>query len=146
MTIKQILMEANAIQINIDVANWQEAIEIAAAPLISGGYIHESYKNEVIKNTEDYGPYYVFGDEGLAIPHARPDSGVIKNGFSLVLLNKPISIKGSDAVDILVMFGATNSNEHIKEGLVEIVEMLDDKVKMDRLRNAESIDEVIKIL
>lgn len=74
MTIKQLLQEANAIQIGIDATDWRQVIALAAKPLVSGGYLDASYPDAVIANTLAHGAYYVF-EEGIAIPHARPDAG-----------------------------------------------------------------------
>lgn len=115
MTIKQLLQEANAIQIGIDATDWRQVIALAAEPLVSGGYLDASYPDAVIANTLAHGAYYVF-EEGIAIPHARPDAGVIRDCFSMILLNEPISFEGSDKADIVIMFGARDSNAHIEEG------------------------------
>ncbi|MDR8470043.1 PTS fructose transporter subunit IIA, partial [Acinetobacter baumannii] len=92
----------------------------------------------VINNTKEYGAYYVF-DEGIAIPHARPECGVIKNCFSLATLKKPLSIHGSEPVDIVVMFGGVDSNVHITEGIASIVGLLEDETNLARIRKATSV-------
>ncbi|MGK3141291.1 PTS sugar transporter subunit IIA [Pantoea sp. C2G6] len=145
MTIKQLLQEANAIQIGIDATDWRQVIALAAEPLVSGGYLHASYPDAVIANTLTHGAYYVF-EEGIAIPHARPEAGVIRDCFSLILLTEPISFEGSDKADIVIMFGARDSNAHIEEGIRAIVSLLEDEATLVRLRQASSVAEVIDIL
>ncbi|MGC1025180.1 PTS sugar transporter subunit IIA [Pantoea agglomerans] len=145
MTIKQLLQEANAIQIGIDATDWRQVIALAAEPLVSGGYLDASYPDAVIANTLAHGAYYVF-EEGIAIPHARPEEGVIRDCFSMILLNEPISFEGSDKADIVIMFGASDSNAHIEEGIRAIVSLLEDEETLVRLRQASSIAEVIDIL
>lgn len=145
MTIKQLLQEANAIQIGIDATDWRQVIALAAEPLVSGGYLDAAYPDAVIANTLAHGAYYVF-EEGIAIPHARPEAGVIRDCFSMILLNEPISFEGSVKADIVIMFGARDSNAHIEEGLRAIVSLLEDEETLVRLRQASSIAEVIDIL
>ncbi|MEB6223445.1 PTS sugar transporter subunit IIA [Pantoea anthophila] len=145
MTIKQLLQEADAIQTGIDATDWRQVIALAAAPLVSGGYLHASYPEAVIANTLTHGAYYVF-EEGIAIPHARPEAGVIRDCFSLILLKEPISFAGSDKADIVIMFGARDSNVHIEEGIRAIVSLLEDEETLVRLRQASSAAEVIDIL
>ncbi|EIB98836.1 PTS sugar transporter subunit IIA [Pantoea anthophila] len=145
MTIKQLLQEADAIQTGIDATDWRQVIALAAAPLVSGGYLHASYSEAVIANTLTHGAYYVF-EEGIAIPHARPEAGVIRDCFSLILLKEPISFAGSDKADIVIMFGARDSNAHIEEGIRAIVSLLEDEETLVRLRQASSAAEVIDIL
>ncbi|MCE0492080.1 PTS sugar transporter subunit IIA [Pantoea sp. Mb-10] len=145
MSIKQLLQEADAIQVGITTSDWREAIALAASPLVKGGYLQPSYPEAVIANTLTHGAYYVF-DEGIAIPHARPESGVLKDCFSLVVLTHPISFQGSEKADIVILFGARDSNAHIEEGIRAIVTLLDDEQTLVRLRHASSAAEVIDIL
>lgn len=145
MTIKQVLQEADAIQIGVRTSDWRQAIALAAQPLIRGGYVKASYPDAVIANTLKHGAYYVF-EEGIAIPHARPESGVVKDCFSLLLLAEPVSFDGSDKADIVIMFGARDSNAHIEEGIRAIVSLLDNETTLARLRQANSVAEVIDIL
>lgn len=145
MTIKKLLIEAQSIQVGVSVTDWKDVIAIAAKPLIEGGYIHESYSQAVINNTLEHGPYYVF-EEGLAIPHARPESGVIKNCFSMVLLTEPISFAGSNKADIIIMFGAKDGKSHIEDGIRSIVNLLENEDTMDKLRHVKVKEEVMAIL
>ncbi|AWQ18846.1 PTS fructose transporter subunit IIA [Pantoea ananatis] len=145
MTIKQLLQEANAVQVGIAARDWQQVIAMAARPLVEGGYIQASYPQAVIENTLTHGAYYVF-EEGIAIPHARPETGVIRDCFSMVLLAEPVSFDGSDKADIVIMFGARDSNAHIEEGIRAIVTLLEDEETLVRLRQASSVAEVMEIL
>jgi ascorbate PTS system EIIA or EIIAB component len=145
MSIKQLLMEADAIQVGIQATEWQQVITLAAKPLVQGGYLQPAYADAVIANTLEHGAYYVF-EEGIAIPHARPESGVLKNCFSMVLLAEPISFQGSDKADIVILFGACDSNAHIEEGIRAIVELLESDETLARLRQASNPAEVIAIL
>ena len=145
MTIKQLLIEAGAIQVGVQETDWKKVIELAVRPLVENGYIHASYYQAVISNTLAHGAYYVF-DEGIAIPHARPECGVIKNCFSMVLLEQPIAFEDSEEADIVILFGATDSNSHIEEGIRAIVDLLDNKPRLERLRAAKLWQEVVEIL
>lgn len=145
MSIKQLLMEADAIQVGIQATDWRQVIALAAKPLIQGGYLQPAYADAVIANTLEHGAYYVF-EEGIAIPHARPESGVLKNCFSLILLAEPISFQGSDKADIVILFGARDGNAHIEEGIRAIVELLESDETLARLRQASNPAEVMAIL
>ena len=138
MTIKELLIEADAIQVGVTESDWQKVIQLAASPLVAKGYISADYGQAVIDNTLHHGAYYVF-DEGVAIPHARPECGVKRNCFSLVVLNKPIQFADSEKADIVIMFGAQDSNAHIEEGIRAIVALLDNNETMAKLRAASSV-------
>lgn len=145
MTIKQLLQEASAIQVGVDARDWRHVIALAAQPLIRGGYVKASYPDAVIANTLAHGAYYVF-EEGIAIPHARPEAGVLKDCFSLILLSEPVAFADSDKADIVIMFGARDGNAHIEEGIRAIVTLLEDEETLRKLRQAGSVKEVIEIL
>lgn len=145
MGIKDFLSENQCIQVGVDVDSWGEIIEIVATPLITGGFVTRDYPRAVIDNTKEYGAYYVF-DEGIAIPHARPECGVIKNCFSMATLKQPVSIHGSEPVDIVVMFGGVDSNAHITEGIASIVALLENEATLAQIRKATSVDEVLRLL
>ncbi|MFS2222202.1 PTS sugar transporter subunit IIA [Pantoea sp. B65] len=145
MSIKEFLLKNKYIQVRIDVDSWGEIIEQAAKPLIEGGFVTAEYPQAVINNTMEYGAYYVF-DEGIAIPHARPECGVIKDCFSMVTLTHPVSINGSEPVDIIVMFGGVNSDSHITEGIASIVGLLEQEETLSQIRRATTIDEIIGLL
>ncbi|MCS2150810.1 PTS sugar transporter subunit IIA [Scandinavium manionii] len=145
MAIKELLIEAQAIQVGVREKDWQKVIEMAARPLVENGYILPSYHQAVIANTLEHGAYYVF-EEGIAMPHARPECGVLKNSFSLLLLDEPIGFADSDKADIVIMFAAKDSNAHIEEGIRAIVNWLGDDDVMAKLRKAKAKEEVIAIL
>lgn len=145
MSIRQFLSQHQYIQIGMHIDCWSKIIETAARPLIEGGFVTADYPQAVIDNTNKYGAYYVF-DEGIAIPHARPECGVLKNGFSMLTLDHPVSIKGSEPVDIIVMFGGADSDSHITEGIASIVELLDQEATLTRIRQAKTIDEILGLL
>ncbi len=101
MTIKELLIEADAIQVGVVESDWQRVIKLAARPLEAKGFISTEYSQAVIDNTLNHGAYYVF-DEGIAIPHARPECGVRRNCFSLVVLEKPIPFADSEKRTLLL--------------------------------------------
>ncbi|MBP2169919.1 PTS system ascorbate-specific IIA component [Erwinia toletana] len=145
MSIKQFLSQNQYIQVRMDVDSWSDIIAQAAKPLISGGFVTPEYPQAVINNTIEYGAYYVF-DEGIAIPHARPECGVIKDCFSMMTLSHPLSINGSEPVDIIVMFGGVNSDSHITEGIASIVGLLEQEDTLSQIRRATTIDEILGLL
>lgn len=145
MSIKNFLLQHNCIQLGVICKTWEDAIYCAAQPLISAGCITNAYPIAVIENTKEYGPYYVF-DEGIAIPHARPECGVRENCFSLLTLQTPLSIHGSEPVDILIMFGGVNSDAHITEGIASIVNLLEKDDMLSRIRCATTSDDIVGVL
>ncbi len=71
------------IQIVDSVSDWKQAIRLSAQPLLAKETITEEYVEAIFKSHQELGPYYVLAP-GLAMPHARPEQGAIKNGLSLL--------------------------------------------------------------
>lgn len=57
----------------------------------------------------------------------------------------PIQFADSEKADIVIMFGAQDSNTHIEEGIRAIVALLDNNETMAKLRAASSREEVLLI-
>lgn len=146
MDIKRNLIDLNAIQVNIAVDDWRDAIRVAAVPLITHRYIEPRYCETIIRNTEQDGPYYVFDEAPLAMPHAHPEDGVLKTGFSLVTLESPISFEGSVPVDVVMMFGAINVEMHISEGLQAILLLIEQGQKLAAIRKADSVASILNVI
>lgn len=144
--LKEILQEANAIQLQVDTSDWKEALSIVAKPLIDRNFIEERYVEAIKKITEETGPYYVFEDEMFALPHARPEEGVNKLGFSLITLKTPISINSSPDVDLIIMLCAKDGNSHIEYGLKPIFELLSDPEIRQKVKSARSSEEILELL
>lgn len=62
-----------------NVSNWEEALKIAAKSLVDNNNIEERYIQAIIDDVYKYGPYIVL-TEGAAMPHSRPENGVLKMG------------------------------------------------------------------
>jgi len=65
------LLTKDCIQIANVVPSWQEAIRLAATPLVRQNKIEQRYIEAMIQSIEQYGPYVVITPK-VALPHARP--------------------------------------------------------------------------
>lgn len=70
--------------------DWRGAIKLACRPLAQQGKISAGYADAIISATEKNGPWYILTPE-FALPHARPDEGVLSphSVLSLVAAPKP---------------------------------------------------------
>ncbi|MCE0228185.1 PTS sugar transporter subunit IIA, partial [Klebsiella pneumoniae] len=71
---------------------------------------------------------------------------LVRTFLSLVVLEKPIPFADSEKADIVIMFGARDSNAHIEEGIRSIVALLDNNDTIAKLRTARSREEVVALL
>lgn len=94
------------------VPDWDEALKLAAKPLVENGIVEPRYVDALVAN-KDRDPYIVIGP-GLAIPHAAPEEGVIQTGMSLLQLETPVHFSEEEQIKVLVVIAAKDKHQHIR--------------------------------
>lgn len=138
-------LDASLVQFETRVENWQEAIIKSAQPLLEGGYINQGYLDAMIESVNEHGPYIVIAPK-VAMPHARPETGSIKMGYSVLKLDEPVSFSEEEGhqVELLIALSCENPESHL-EVLQFIVEILSDQDKFDRALAAKEKSELVEI-
>ncbi|AGI31450.1 TPA: PTS sugar transporter subunit IIA [Mannheimia haemolytica] len=150
MNLKQSLIENNSILLNQSAANWEDAIKIGTDLLVKAGTIEPRYYDNIVSKIKEMGPYIILAP-GLAMPHARPEEGVIKTSFALVTFDTPIYFEGEDEpVHVMLTLAGSDSDQHM-QGLVEITQVLDDPesdtgVDLDKIRRCKTAEEVYAVI
>ena len=145
MTLLESLLENNSIALSQKAETWEEAVEKCMLPLINSNAVERRYLEAIIKKTNELGPFYILAP-GLAMPHDRPESGVKKDSFSFVTLEKPVVFPDGQEVDILIGLAATSSDIHNTEAIPQIVMLFDDETVFDKIRAAKSNEDIINLL
>ncbi|HGO5846820.1 TPA: PTS sugar transporter subunit IIA [Mannheimia haemolytica] len=150
MNLKQSLIENNSILLNQSAANWEDAIKIGTDLLVKAGTIEPRYYDNIVSKIKEMGPYIILAPS-LAMPHARPEEGVIKTSFALVTFDTPIYFEGEDEpVHVMLTLAGSDSDQHM-QGLVEITQVLDDPesdtgVDLDKIRRCKTAEEVYAVI
>ena len=146
MVLKDFILNNHTWELGVEVNDCDEAIRIAAGMLVKAGAAEERYPQAVIDITTENGPYYVIAP-GIAMPHARPESGAIKTGFALMTLKKPVVFGNpdNDPVDIILCICAKNKEELNNEVIINAMCLLEDETILDELRHASSKEDLVKI-
>ena len=141
---KQELLKKECIKLNVNAKNWEDAISIAGNLLVNNNFIKKEYITAIIEMVKELGPYIVITD-GVAIPHARPEDGVIKLGYSLITLDPPINFGNpdNDPVKLIVCIAAIDNNPHI-DLITKLVNLINND-KLAEIINAKAIETVLKI-
>ena len=137
------MLKLENVQIIDGVKDWVEAIHVGVQPLVDTGYVEERYIDEIIKNTEKFGPYYVLC-ENLALLHASAEQGVIKKQLAITALRNPIKFKldGYD-VRLLVTLAASDPESHL-EAMKAISNIFSEQKRIDDLVNAPTAEDIYK--
>ena len=128
----------NKIDIVDSIDNWEEAIKKGAELLIENKCIEPRYVDNIIKNIKESGPYIVLGD-GMAMSHARPEDGVIKNGITLLKIKNGVDFDEKNKVFLLFTLAAENNDNH-QELMEEIADLLNESEKIKRIMYDELTD------
>lgn len=134
------------IKIVDSVENWEEALRIGAETLVKNGNIEERYIKAIIDNVYKNGPYIVLMD-GVAMPHSRPEEGVIKRGMSLLKVRSGIDFYKTEAkVYLFFTLAAEDSNGH-QDAIAELADFLGDDEKVEKLiKNDIDENEILNLL
>ena len=140
------VLTEDTIMVKASVSDWKDAIRKSGELLVRAGVAEPRYIDAMIKFCEDHNAYIVIAP-GIAIPHARPEDGMKKVGFSLITLEKPVEFGNpvNDPVDLVIALGAPDNKSHIK-ALAQLAEMLMNKKILRKLRKARTKKEVLKIV
>ncbi|MDH2926144.1 PTS ascorbate-specific transporter subunit IIA [Lonepinella koalarum] len=150
--LKESLIANHSIKLNQTANNWEEAVKIGTDLLVASGAIEPRYYDNIIAKVKEMGPYIILSP-GLAMPHARPEEGVIKTAFALVTLTTPVVFDGEDEpVSVLITLAGSDSDQHM-QGIMEITQVLEDEdpnsetgVDLQKLLRCKTADEVIAVI
>jgi mannitol/fructose-specific phosphotransferase system IIA component (Ntr-type) len=143
--LRELLTNAT-VRVNVEVKNWEDAIRKGGDLLTQDGAAEQRYVDAMVDSVKKFGPYMVIAP-GIAMPHARPDAGAKRLGMSLLTLKNPVEFgnKVNDPVYIVVCLAATDHTTHICV-MRELVGILADSKKMDKIRSAKNLEEVLCLL
>lgn len=138
----------NKISIVDNVKDWQEAIKIAASPLVADGSIEERYIEAMIENIKKFGTYIVVAPK-VAMPHSRPEDGVNKNCLALLKINEGVvfgeETNEEEEVYFIFILGAIDNGSHI-ETLMKLMDVIDDEEKIDAMTKVSSVKELMELI
>lgn len=136
------LLKSN-IQILPQVDSWEEAIKITSSPLLEKGYIEPRYIDTMISKVNELG-FYIVLSEDVAMPHSRPEDGVLKMGMAMLKLDKPVKF-GNNDIQIVITLAAKDNESHI-DALTNLVELLNDDEKIKKIKLAKTNQEILEII
>jgi mannitol operon transcriptional antiterminator len=140
------LLTKDVIRTQVDVNDWEEAVTQCGELLVATGAAQDIYVSAMIQSVKTIGPYIVIAP-GIAMPHARPEDGALRSGFSLITLKNPIRFgnKANDPVSIVVCVCSADHSSHLK-ALSELVELLGNEENVKSIREAQSVEVILELL
>lgn len=105
------LLPENHIQVVESMDDWEQAVTIAASPLLEEGFITTDYLKNMLESVKKNGPYMVLTDY-FALMHAKPGIGVNQQGMSLLVTKHAVDLEGK-AVKIFLVLAAKDNESHL---------------------------------
>ncbi|MDZ5254340.1 PTS sugar transporter subunit IIA [Clostridium sp. LIBA-8841] len=139
------LLSENRIILNAKVLNKEEAVRLAAKPLLEEGYISEEYVEGILVELEDIGPYMAIMP-GVVIAHSRPREYVKKECASMMTLSEPVKFghETNDPIEIIFVIAAKENNGHL-DALQDLARVLINEESVNKIKNAERAEEVMEL-
>jgi mannitol/fructose-specific phosphotransferase system IIA component (Ntr-type) len=132
------LLNTSHILLGQRVDSWQEAVGLAAQPLLTDGAITEGYYLRMLENIERFRAYVVI-KKFVAMPHARPEDGALDLQASLVVLDKGVKFghPKNDPVRIVFILTAIDPQQHL-QALDTFRKMIATDEALKRLKQMQS--------
>lgn len=134
------------IQLTDEIINWEDAIKLAAVPLIENQSITESYIQAMIQTVKELGPYIIITPH-VALPHARPEKGAQKVALSLLQVSNGVIFSDDPEhnVYLVIVLSAIDNSSHIEllTGLADLLESQERVMQLSKAIDAKEILDVI---
>lgn len=145
ITLEQ-LITPERVQLVPACASWQDAVTLAAQPLLSDGSITEEYVDAVIANNIKNGPYSIL-KEGFALPHAQVSATVKRVCMSLLILKEPVGFSPAPEHQVrVILFTAFIDAKIHLNAMMELIEKINDDAWFAHLSGATTVHEVLDLL
>ena len=123
--------------------NYEEAIKRSCDILKKNGVVESRYYDAIKAKIQQYGSYFCIAD-GICMPHARPEDGVLKEGVCVLKLNNPVDFDGK-LINVFFTLSAKDSNSHL--GLLrKIADVCMNKDKLNIIKNSKNKKEIMEVL
>jgi PTS system mannitol-specific IIA component len=136
------LLRARAVRLGERVADREDAVRRCGQVLVETGAVQFEYIDAMLQRERDISTYV---GEGVAIPHATlaGKEAVLRDALAVVGLAEPVDW-GGQPVSVCVAIAARGDG-HLAI-LAELAEILLDPDRARELREADSVDEVLRLL
>lgn len=140
------LLTEEVVDVKLEVENWQEAVVKAGKLLLDNDKVDERYIQAMIETVKDMGPYIVMAP-GIAMPHARPDSGAKDIGVAVISLKQGVNFgsKDFDPVKLVFAICAKENKSHI-ELLQDLSYILDSDELLENLDNCNTKRDLLNLI
>lgn len=133
------LLQKRNVRIMEKAADWKDAVRKSVAPLEEEGYVKPVYKEAIISGIEELGPYIVVAPS-VALPHARPERGVLKSQIAITLFKENVEFDKREVdARLFVALAAADSESHLN-ALMTISDILQDENRVKEILESNDVE------
>jgi PTS system ascorbate-specific IIA component len=134
-----------AIELQVRVADWRDAVRVVGAGLARSGAARPGYADEMIRMIEEHGPYIVIAP-GLALAHARPGPEVLADGIAVATLERGVDFghPHNDPVFVVIGLASTDPLAHVAS-IAAVANVFNDSSAIEELVLADSAEDVHRV-
>ncbi|WP_260681908.1 BglG family transcription antiterminator [Alkalicoccobacillus porphyridii] len=137
------LLHESTIQLVTKVHAWEDAIVLAAQPLLTDKSITPNYVEALLKlDTED--PHIVIGSN-TAIPHADPEAGVRRVSMSLLQIKEGVTFAQTHTIHSVIIIAAPDKYQHLK-ALRQLIKLSQNPHIMNDLKSSKNANEIAHVI
>ncbi|MGV8972406.1 MAG: PTS sugar transporter subunit IIA [Rhodoglobus sp.] len=140
------LITSGRIRLQQEAGDWTQAVRDSAALLLADGCIAPEYVDAIFASFVTNGDYMIVMPE-IVLAHARPESGALVTGISLVTLNRPVLFRDDVAKPIVAIFtlAAADAKEHIAM-MQHLALILVDSEATQTIKSSRDVDTILNLL
>lgn len=131
------------VQVKESAITWQDAITLAAQPLLANQSIKEEYIEAMIENVIENGTYIIVADN-IALPHARSERGALKTAVAVTKLEKAVMFPEDKSVSILICLSAQDAAQH-SDALAMLSDFFIDDDLIEEVMNSNDVAVIQKV-
>ena len=141
------IVEQNHYQFVESYPTWQDAIYGVAKTMLDDGTLDKEYLDDIIKNVNTYGPYFVIMPN-VAMPHSTlGGKGVHKNAIGFCKVEVPVKFDELDSSKDARLFfplAAVDNEKHL-ENMSALCDMLLKEGLVESLLKAKNKEDLLAI-
>lgn len=139
------LLNKETIQVKKSCTSWEDALQLVAQPLLDNQNITPQYLTKIKENLTQFGEYIILRD-GFALPHARPEDGVLKIGMSLLKLEEPVYMNNNlkQPIYLIVVLAAEDAQKHLT-ALSNLVDYIADDDDFEKILKITEKSELVNL-
>ncbi|OIJ18947.1 hypothetical protein BKP45_14560 [Anaerobacillus alkalidiazotrophicus] len=138
------LLKEDVIVMRECVTSWEEAIQVAAHPLLKNKSIEASYIEQMISQFNPEEPYIIIAPK-VAIPHASPEDGVNNIAMSMLCLQEGVEFAPQLTVNVVIVIAAIDRKKHL-QALFQLNELVENEENISQMINAKSKKEITELV